>query len=212
MVKKIGDAGFKINVDKTRMHCRGSRQLVTGLVVNEKSNIRSEYYRRARAMCDSLFQTGQYYRTRTPQDDPDEQPVPDLTDSLNPLEGILSHIYMVTQSEATADRFKSSVWSHGQFGSYIDASYFINTLVAPQAPLVVTEGKTDLPARSDQASHAIFIRSSVARLRIRFEFAIRFFKYGGLSIREILGLTGGVGALRSIPIDYLHNIDSNQVG
>ena len=46
LVQQIGRAGFKINDDKTRMHCRGSRQMVTGLVVNEKVNIRSEYYRK----------------------------------------------------------------------------------------------------------------------------------------------------------------------
>lgn len=98
LVKKIEGAGFKINVGKTRMHCRGSRQMVTGLVVNEKANIRSEYYRKARAMCDSLFQAGQYFKTVTPPDDTDDKPKPDLTDSLNPLEGILSHIYDVTNA------------------------------------------------------------------------------------------------------------------
>ena len=55
LVHEIKAAGFKINADKTRMHCRGNRQMVTGLVVNKKANIRSEYYRKARAMCDSLF-------------------------------------------------------------------------------------------------------------------------------------------------------------
>ena len=62
LVLKIEGAGFKINAGKTRMHYRDSRQMVTGLVVNEKANIKSEYYRRARAMCDSLFQTGQYFK------------------------------------------------------------------------------------------------------------------------------------------------------
>ncbi|MEI9982734.1 MAG: reverse transcriptase domain-containing protein [Aliidongia sp.] len=57
LVGKITSSGFTINNDKTRMHFRASRQMVTGLVVNEKVNIRSDYYRRARAMCecDSLF-------------------------------------------------------------------------------------------------------------------------------------------------------------
>ena len=63
LVHEIEAAGFKINTGKTRMHCRGSRQMVAGLVVNEKANIRSEYYRKARAMCDSLFQTGTYFRS-----------------------------------------------------------------------------------------------------------------------------------------------------
>lgn len=58
LVSKITNSGFGINDEKTRMHFRGSRQMVTGLVVNEKVNVRSDYYRRSRAMCDALFQTG----------------------------------------------------------------------------------------------------------------------------------------------------------
>lgn len=50
LVSKITGSGFAINNAKTRMHFRGSRQMVTGLVVNEKVNIPSDYYRRARAM------------------------------------------------------------------------------------------------------------------------------------------------------------------
>lgn len=86
LVSKISASGFAINSDKTRMHCRGSRQLVTGLVVNEKVNIRSDYYRRARAMCDSLFQTGHYFFSYTPSDDPDGEPQPDYTENPNHLE------------------------------------------------------------------------------------------------------------------------------
>jgi len=61
-------------------------QLVTGLTVNAKVNVRPEYYRFARAMCDSLFETGAYYR-------------PTLKDeaisSMGPLAGILAHIHHV---------------------------------------------------------------------------------------------------------------------
>src|SRR5690606_21804601 len=101
LVGKIVNSGFTINASKTRMHFRGSRQMVTGLVVNEKVNIRTDYYRRARAMCDMLFQTGQYYKVviQPDDDDDDKGPTPDLISNLNPLEGILGHIYSVTQTE-----------------------------------------------------------------------------------------------------------------
>ena len=43
LVGKIVTSGFVINAAKTRMQFRGSRQMVTGLVINEKVNIRSDY-------------------------------------------------------------------------------------------------------------------------------------------------------------------------
>jgi hypothetical protein len=60
--QRIKDAGFEINDNKTRMQFRGSRQVTTGLMVNEKVNIRQEYLRAARHMCKSLFTAGSYYR------------------------------------------------------------------------------------------------------------------------------------------------------
>ena len=116
--------------------------MVTGLVVNEKANIRSEYYRKARAMCDSLFQTGQYFKTVTPPDDLDDEPKPDLTDSLNPLEGILSHIYDVTQSEerrSFTDQRKEPRAIRELYRRFL----FYKYCVAPKASLIITEGKTD---------------------------------------------------------------------
>ncbi|MBY9062617.1 hypothetical protein K7957_06705 [Sphingomonas yunnanensis] len=54
----IQRAGFALNPQKTRHQMRQSRQDVTGLIVNDKVNIRSEYCREARAKCDHLFRTG----------------------------------------------------------------------------------------------------------------------------------------------------------
>jgi len=62
----IERGGFQINPAKTRMQYRGSRQMATGLTVNDKVNIRAEYYRAARAMCQHLFTEGSY---RRPEDD-----------------------------------------------------------------------------------------------------------------------------------------------
>lgn len=61
LVKRISKAGFRLNSKKTRMQYKISRQLVTGLVVNQKVNTKADYYRVARSMCHSLFRTGQFY-------------------------------------------------------------------------------------------------------------------------------------------------------
>ena len=90
--KTIEACGFKVHPDKTRMRYQDFRQVVTGLVVNKKVNVRSEYYKRARAMAHSLFTKGEYII-------PGKSPV-DIEDSFfqttkdpKRLEGILNHIF-----------------------------------------------------------------------------------------------------------------------
>ncbi len=205
LVHEIRRAGFKINPAKTRMHCRGSRQMVTGLVVNEKVNIRSDYYRKARAMCDSLFQTGIYFRSFIPAVSPGEDPQPDLTVSLNPLEGILSHIYAVTQSEERREFTDQRVKPRAIRKLY-RRFLFYKYCIALDAPLIITEGKTD----------PIYLREAIRFRKIfhpqlgepgesGFKFAIRFFNYAGQT-HEIMDLGGGAGDLKSVPLDYLRNL------
>ena len=62
----IAKCGFALNSKKTRMQYRDSRQEVTGLIVNCKINVRSEYRHTVRAMVHRLFTTGSFdfeYRT-----------------------------------------------------------------------------------------------------------------------------------------------------
>ncbi len=58
---RILNTGFTINASKTRMQYKDTRQVVTGLVVNRVVNTKSEYYRYARVMCQSLFMTGTFH-------------------------------------------------------------------------------------------------------------------------------------------------------
>ena len=46
----IADQGFSINENKTRLQKKGSRQEVTGLIVNEKTNLISKYVREIRSI------------------------------------------------------------------------------------------------------------------------------------------------------------------
>lgn len=206
---KITGSGFQANPDKTRMHYRGSRQMVTGLVVNEKVNIKSEYYRNARAMCDALFQTGRYFCDMIPPQNPGDEPKPDYTTDLAPLEGVLSHIYSITQTEE-----RRSISDQRDAPRAIRTLYrrflFYKYCIGLNAPLLITEGKTD----------PVYLREAIrARTQFHpilgkpgkdgFEFAVRFFNYVGQA-HEIMDLGGGTGDLKSIPIDYLRNIDSTK--
>ncbi|MCY4199361.1 MAG: retron Ec67 family RNA-directed DNA polymerase/endonuclease [Gammaproteobacteria bacterium] len=207
LIAEIEGAGFKINTDKTRMHCRGSRQMVTGLVVNEKVNIRREYYRNARAMCDSLFQTGAYFRSLTPNNTSCERPKTELIASLNPLEGILSHIYSVTQSEE-----RRSIQEQRKRPRAIRVLYrrflFYKYCIALEAPLIITEGKTDPVYLKEAIRHrSAFHPILGCKGEDGFGFAVRFFNYGGQA-HEIIGLRGGTGDLKSIVLDFQHNLKS----
>jgi RNA-directed DNA polymerase len=105
LLNEIARSGFSVNHQKTRMQCRPNQQLVTGLTVNEKVNIRADYYRKARKMCSSLFNHGHYYTELGVPPTPavvvpgaaaaPAVPVPKLLKTTAPLEGILSHIYYI---------------------------------------------------------------------------------------------------------------------
>ncbi|MCW4589547.1 MULTISPECIES: retron Ec67 family RNA-directed DNA polymerase/endonuclease [Acetobacteraceae] len=205
LTRKIVTSGFAINNAKTRMNFRGSRQIVTGLVVNEKVNIRSDYYRRARAMCDTLFQTGQYYKAVIKPDDADEEPKPEVTSNLNPLQGILGHIYAVTQS---AERREVSEQRQNPraIRKLFRRFLFYKYCIVLNEPLIVTEGKTDpVYLREAVKSRVKFQPMLGAHGKDGFKHAVRYFNYGGLA-HEVMDLGGGTGDLKSIPLDYLRNL------
>ena len=53
--KEIQKSGFKINDNKTRFIRNNRRQEVTGLVVNDRVNIKREYYKTTRAIVHNLY-------------------------------------------------------------------------------------------------------------------------------------------------------------
>ena len=209
LVNKIQGSGFQINSDKTRMSCRGSRQMVTGLVVNSKINIKREYYRNARAMCDSLFQSGAYFRDFMPPANPGDPPIPNYTTSLNPLEGILSFAYNVTQSEErreVSEQRKEPRAIRELYRRFL----FYKYCVAPSRPLLITEGKTDPVYLREAIMRRTGYQPALGEAGPKgFKFAVRFFNYEGQA-HEIMALGGGTGDLRSVPIDYLQNFQPHR--
>jgi RNA-directed DNA polymerase len=154
--EKIEHSGFKINDKKTRMQFRGSRQVTTGLMVNEKVNIRQEYWYTARQMCHALFTTGTYYRMVPAAllggavGDPLMKK--EFT-NLNTIEGILTHIHQVKEhadlreSKAKKEKPTAARRLYRQF-------LFYKNFVALDRPVVVPEGKTD----------SIYLRCAIRRL------------------------------------------------
>ena len=207
LTKAVQRAGFTVNPAKTRMQFRTSRQLVTGLTVNAKVNIRPEYYRCARAMCHRLFETGLYYRPVGAKSGK-SQPI----ESLSPLEGILSHIHHVKDTvddrdEQEKKKKETATTARKLYARFLKYRYFVRL----ERPLIVCEGKTD----------SIYLRHAIRRLTnfhpklgseegTTFTSAVAFFKYTYTNqAHRILDLNGGTGDLLYFFIKkYEHDIQS----
>ena len=191
LINAIQKAGFFINPRKTRMQFRMSRQLVTGLLVNAKVNIRPEYYRQARSMCHRLFQTGTYYQHAASGTDIGN---PEPISSLSPIGGILSHIHHVKNTiddRKETEKRKDATAARKLYARFLKYRYFVRL----ERPLIICEGKTDnvylkCAIRSLAASHP---KLGVFEGKI-FRSAVAFFNHGG-EVSRVLDLGGGTGAL-----------------
>jgi RNA-directed DNA polymerase len=136
---RIRRAGFDLNPAKTRLSVRNSRQMVTGLVVNQIVNVPEEYSKNTRAMCDKLFRTGTYDYSHGLK-------VPNPGRTLEPLHGRLSYIFNIKFPKNGNDDRQAIDWkSDVQPGTYrmyrrfLDFKYFYGI----QRPTILAEGKTD---------------------------------------------------------------------
>lgn len=144
LVKEIRNCGFEINHYKTRMQFQERRQDVNGIVVNEKINVRREYYKQARAMCHSLFANGVYWRLEPNVHGLNVEKkkyVAYGSNELEPLQGILNHIYTVRKT-GNAQRAKGSQNTENPEALY-SAFLFFKYFACPAKPVIITEGKTD---------------------------------------------------------------------
>ncbi len=219
LLARVEKVGFKVNSAKTRMQSRPSRQLVTGLTVNEKVNIRAAYYRKARIMCSSLFNHGHYY-TEVEAAPPvagaaPAKPKPKLLTKTATLEGILSYIYHIKHSQevrSDPETYKAK-YTEGKKKTNTRREYpayrqlykkflYFRHFVSPSAPLVMCEGKTDnIYLRSAlKALHPAYPR--LAEVKDGKLFAkVAFLKHSRVE-HDILELSGGSGNIANFIAHY----------
>lgn len=199
--KQIENAGFKVNHSKTRMQWRGSRQVTTGLIVNKKVNVKSEYYRTARVMCHKLFSTGEYYIS-----DPD-LPIANL----NRIEGIVNHVYYIkerfdTKSESGENKKELTLGIEKLYRKFLFYKYFVSS----EKPLIVTEGKTD----------PIYLRAAMKKLsgqypqlgtfeNGQFSSKVNFLKHSD-KIGKMLEIRGGTSNFSKLIHPYETNLKNFQ--
>ena len=150
----IKKAGFILNENKTSFQYKTSRQIATGLVINEKVNVKREYYKQARAMCHELFTTDKFYiKIKTISESEHITPTNLLSEkiieielvpgTLNQLEGYLSFIYQIKRLN---DKRKQG--NRREYPSSIQKLYrkfyFYKHFFSLDKPLLLCEGKTDL--------------------------------------------------------------------
>ena len=177
------------------MQFKCSRQVVTGLTVNEKVNITQKYWRSVRSMCHSVYQTGTYHFPVGKSAATVGVTPPPLT-KLSPLIGMLGHVYHVKRGSG---RFPDSERAHFVYGHADHARFwFYRLFVALEQPLVICEGVTD----------NVYLRNAIARLPAYqpdlgakgpngFRYAVSFFSYSNI-VHRIMGITGGYSPLLSL--------------
>jgi len=212
LLRLVTRSGFKINPKKTRMQFHFSRQEVTGLVVNEKVNIKCEYRRQVRAMTHHLFKTGTIYAKGFVKDASGVFTHGRIPASLNQLHGMLGFIDGI-------DRYNLA-FLPGQLGDADSCKKIIENkekvyrkfliykeFYAATRPVVLCEGWTDY----------VYIECALRHYKHRYDslvsmhegdkagFAFKRFKSSGTRTGEILGIRGGTGDLKKNLVEKYDN-------
>jgi len=164
LLGEIRRAGFSVNARKTRLQYKDSRQETTGLVVNKKVSIKSEYWRLTRSMAHRLFKKGAYEITEA---DGELRP-----GTLNELEGRLAFIDSVDRHNNVVDsRRPQPPYEIGKHSGLLgfkgrhnsrEAVYsrflFYKHFYTNEYPTILTEGKTD----------NVYLKSALSELQSSF--------------------------------------------
>ena len=197
------DCGFAINPEKTRLQIRGSRQETTSLIVNEKVNIRQEYYRQTRAMCHRLFKIGTYLINGTLDEDEKHE-----TSNLMILEGKLSFIRQVKQRADRTSTVNRCIGFEAPSGPpqlhyrFMFYKYF----VVLERPLIVTEGVSDILYLTSAITTRGTLFPSLADPTNDFKPIPKFLKPSP-TVTDIMNLQQGTGGLARLISSYRKDIN-----
>ncbi|MGB5082668.1 MAG: retron Ec67 family RNA-directed DNA polymerase/endonuclease [Burkholderiales bacterium] len=150
LVKLVEKSGFAINLSKTRMQYCDSRQEVTGLVVNRKVNVRSNYRRIVRAMTHRLITRGDFEFEQKVINSDGTESVNKIPGRPSTLHGMLAFIdqidlYNMRQVEkglSDTDKVIEKMRLATKESVYRQFLLFNQFYAAPK-PVVLCEGGTD---------------------------------------------------------------------
>lgn len=143
----ITKSGFVINDEKTRIQYKTSRQQVTGLVVNKRVNVASEYRRIIRAYVFALINHGKFTIKKVIKGGDGHPQLTSEDGTHNQLHGMLGFVHSVDNVVRTHEKLNSSGGKNHEKSTgnltifrrfLLYTRFYTNDL-----PLVVCEGKTD---------------------------------------------------------------------
>jgi RNA-directed DNA polymerase len=192
--KKIEKVGFKINVKKTTMQYKTSRQVTTGLIVNKKINIKKEFYKRARSMCHELFTKDEFYTEVQPNG---SSGVSFSHGTLNQLQGILSFIYQIKrphEARKNGNRRNKPTAITKLLREFLFYKYFFSL----DKPLILCEGKTDIVYLKCALKQLVSdYPEFVERNQDGFCFKVKFITFSR-NIKDVFSIAEGTSGLASI--------------
>lgn len=145
LLKEISKAGFSINDKKNRLQYKDSQQVVTGLTVNDKVNVKRTFYTSTRAMAYSLYTKGSFTidgEVGTIQQLEGRFSFINQLDKHNNIKEYNKVIYQDQKIEQIKTFFKRKPLNarEKEYQKFIFYKHFWNN----ECPLIVTEGKTDV--------------------------------------------------------------------
>lgn len=196
LAHSIGKCGFSVNPAKTRMQYRDSRQEVTGLVVNQKINVRHEYRHTVRAMVNRLVKTGAFQHTRYAIDSSGARIRQDLPGTPEELRGMLSFIDSVDRYNKSLDTDDDPAKESAKLSSK-ESLYrrflLFNEFYAAQRPILMCEGHTDnvYLVHAIRSLAAAFPTLATVNSDGTIKLNVRLLKYSGHGVGRLLGISGG---------------------
>ncbi|WP_018294908.1 retron Ec67 family RNA-directed DNA polymerase/endonuclease [Mariprofundus ferrooxydans] len=211
LLREVERAGFKINETKTRVQFKDSRQDVTGLVVNKKVSIKSEYWRTTRAMCHQLFISGSYtIKTSTGTR---EGTINELQGRLNFIDSIDRYNHM--RPKGPPDKLHIPIQDRKNYREKLNVRekvfskfLYYRNFHANEKPTILCEGKTDniyLKAAIHSLSKQYGLLAKSKTKTTPFELLIKFFNYSKRT-RYLLDLHGGGSYLKDFVQHYQENL------
>lgn len=213
LLKIVKDSRFELNYSKTRMQFYRFRQDVTGIVVNKKLNVPSEYVRNVRAMVNSFVKTEKFQFRRSHRNDAGAWVVEDVAGSKEQLRGMLSHIDNVRvfpQKKLAMEKkdkreqriprveLKDMDGASRTYRRFLQYTQFFN----PELPFVICEGKTDnvyikCALRQLASSYPHLVSKGATETKL----LLNFFNYTKVADR-IMHLGGGTGDFQAFIGNY----------
>ncbi len=204
---QIRRAGFGLNEKKTRIQYKDSRQDVTGLVVNQKPNVKNEYWRTVKSQCNSLFKSGIF--TKKVNGILVEGNIFELEGQLNFIDQV-DYYNRLRQKPALNPEY--ALAKHGQSthellsGRERTFSRFLyyRLFYANQQPTILCEGKTDNVYLKSAISRLVASYPKLAKPKSAtgpYKLLVSFLNYTART-RFLLQLFGGASYLQSFISEF----------